>query len=1002
MAGDVVASGTPFNLFVGGNNTSGLGLGGSGDTVQFQNTGTVATSGDNAIGVVVQSIGGGGGLGTYTYGSTTSGSNNTVTIAVGGSQAVAGTGNTVQIPTFSGSISTSGLLADGVIAQSIGGGGGVGNMVVNSPSTFGLAAGGLTLAAGSSGGAGGAGQNVTLTSTAPLIQTTNTGAVGIIAQSIGGGGGVAQVYGVAVSGSNSITLGAANGAAGDGGAVTLSSSGEVSTAGTDAHAIIAQSIGGGGGFVQAFGSTGTPLTLTVAGGSGSGSGGAVSVTAAGAVTTSGAGADGIIAQSIGGGGGLVGGGTFALSLPAMGSFAGTVAGSGSGGTVNVTTSANIAVTGQNATAIFAQSVGGSGGNTISVNVAAGAVVSGGTDAGNAVALNGGLNNLIANAGTLTTVSGINGMAITAGAASSAVVNTNLVIGSVDLCLNGGCGAVNAFDNQATGVFDSGATVNLGPASVAGNLLSNAGVISPGAFSKVFTTNVIGNFAQSSTGIYGLDVDLLSQTTDRINITGPATVSGAVLINILNPGFALPGTVTTTILSAAGGETHPGLTLNSIATAVEQYGLTFPNSDDIDLQHTINFSPGGLTPNQQSVGNAVNQIQSARLSPNFVPIASALLYQPTVTALGQAYDSLSGEGVSGAEQTIFAANELFMGTISNQTQFWLSSKSQGQNSVMYYADEPLSFAASGPQNPASAALSAASHRQPLWRLWAQGYGDAASVNGENSLGTARLSYGGGGLAVGADYVAKPDTLIGVAFGGNFSTFDVPDRATSGTVDGGQFALYAAQRWGTLYATGIVGFDFYQNNEKRFVLVPGSSLALVPVATIAENLTGDFGSESFNTRFEAGWRTSVQGINITPFAALEYSALNLSSFSEQGNGAPPVAGLDFASRWVNSLPLSLGAQVDSIAFTSSTHPLTYWARFAWVHEFEPSRTISASFLAAPGYDFLIKGAIAPNNAAQLGVGLKLGLTKTVSFLANFTGDFSGVGNSYAGSLGIQLAW
>ena len=56
MTGDVVASGTPFNLFIGGNNSGGA-FGGSGSTVQYSNTGSVTTTGDNAIGVIAQSIG---------------------------------------------------------------------------------------------------------------------------------------------------------------------------------------------------------------------------------------------------------------------------------------------------------------------------------------------------------------------------------------------------------------------------------------------------------------------------------------------------------------------------------------------------------------------------------------------------------------------------------------------------------------------------------------------------------------------------------------------------------------------------------------------------------------------------------------------------------------------------------------------------------------------------------------------------------------------------------
>jgi len=102
------------------------------------------------------------------------------------------------------------------------------------------------------------------------------------------------------------------------------------------------------------------------------------------------------------------------------------------------------------------------------------------------------------------------------------------------------------------------------------------------------------------------------------------MSGNVFVNLVNPltapGFALPGTHLSTILSAQGGETHSGLTLTAYDTAVINYSLTYPGTQDIDLQYVINYSPVGLTQNEQAVGNAVNLIQGAQISPAFRPIA----------------------------------------------------------------------------------------------------------------------------------------------------------------------------------------------------------------------------------------------------------------------------------------------------------------------------------------------------------------------------------------------
>jgi len=103
-------------------------------------------------------------------------------------------------------------------------------------------------------------------------------------------------------------------------------------------------------------------------GKGGGNGGAVTVNNSGAITTYGSSAYGIFAQSIGGGGGsasTIGGpwnGIKFLQYFGFGVDVGRQGGSGgSGNTVTVANNSNIATTGDNANGIFAQSIGGAGG-----------------------------------------------------------------------------------------------------------------------------------------------------------------------------------------------------------------------------------------------------------------------------------------------------------------------------------------------------------------------------------------------------------------------------------------------------------------------------------------------------------------------------------------------------------------------------------------------------------------------------------------------------------------
>lgn len=343
---------------------------GNGGTVAVNNSATLSVSGDDGMGVLAQSIGGGGGVGGLAN------SGRTGTFSVGGEGGSAGNGGAVTVTLENGSvISTTGNGGHGAFAQSVGGGGGIGgggqagrfiggghDRPNLNPKVFAVSY--LQVAIAGSGGPSGDG-GVVAVSNDGSIQTLGNDATGIVAQSVGGGGGSAGGRASAT-----FSFGGTGGAQGNGGKVTVSNTGAIDVAGERSSGIEAQSIGGGGGRGGQAGATAVlpsetqaivlPGLLSVGGtGGAGGSGGEVGVTNSGDIFVRGAHSYGIIAQSIGGGGGI-GGNT--LSLLAVGGGDGV---SGDGGKVKVThqAGANITTFADKSLGILAQSVGGGGGAT---------------------------------------------------------------------------------------------------------------------------------------------------------------------------------------------------------------------------------------------------------------------------------------------------------------------------------------------------------------------------------------------------------------------------------------------------------------------------------------------------------------------------------------------------------------------------------------------------------------------------------------------------------------
>lgn len=582
-----LASWTSFSLSLGGQG----GAGGKGEATTVENGGVISTAGEASYGIMAQSVGGGGGSGGAASSAPTH------SLSIGGSGSGGGDGGAVKVIGDAGSTVTTDADASlGILAQSVGGGGGEsGNkksLVVNPQ---------LAIALGGKDGVSGNGGDVTVTDTETAITTKGRAATAIFAQSIGGGGGLALDKLAGAEGT--LSAAGSGSASGIGGRVEVTHSGKIRTAidaaesgSTAAHGIFAQSVGGGGGYTGSvvmgspanfsnnlpIGPDGDTSTNT------SGDGGLVTVIASGDITTNGGSSVGIFAQSVGGGGGVVGNPDL---TDAAGARIGNAGGSGKGGTVTVTYGAaasnGLKTSGAGAHGIFAQSVGGPGttlentdslvqdavgagfGNTqdpvvsvvanadvtvtgsgaygifaqsagdgmgaISVAVGAEATVTGGmpdgSDAGgSAIYIKDGTGAAVTNDGSIVSGGGIDGTAIYADDASVDVVNNGSITGQFVKS------AMAETDRQMTVTNHvGGLIVSAGVNEV--DALFNDGFVDIGGAGSVASSLFLGDVFNLARGEFALDVDSTGMSSDLLVLSGEISFDpGAKLLVQTLPGF----------------------------------------------------------------------------------------------------------------------------------------------------------------------------------------------------------------------------------------------------------------------------------------------------------------------------------------------------------------------------------------------------------------------------------------------------------------------------------
>ncbi|RDJ27020.1 hypothetical protein DWF00_08395 [Bosea caraganae] len=666
------------NLTLGGNG----GGGGSGGEVDITHSGSIATLGDLSFGILAQSVGGGGGHGgaTLTASAPTGGGFLLTLGASAGGQnwGDSQSGGTVNATVSgTGKISTSGDYAAGILAQSVGGGGGLATVMsaIYDPTTgkstssagapAGAASGTIPVAFAFNGdapsGSTGGTVNVNLQDTA-TIKTSGLNASGIIAQSVGNGGGVIVTGGFRPTSNNLFSNPSGSGNNGGAVNVTTDPGTSITTTGSGAAGILAQSAGGGG-IVQGLNGNnfGSNVVVTTATGS---VGGQVTVSSFGTIATTGAYAHGIFAQSTGFGG-IVGqddGTGFAFSgassacgactstaLVAVNQGSVTVSGANAWGVVAIGSGAdsatgNVAVGGY--TDANGNQVGGQA-QVVAKGSAAGAVFIAG--ASSTVPFTG-TGVLVRQGGVIDGSQSTSQVAIGSwsnGPTSGQVNNLGgTVLGSVVL------GDSSTLQNARQGRVEMGPVMQFGP----NGRVSNDGILSVGYGTAISATTLTGKLSQSSTGRLLVDTDHAAGRADMLTVQGRAELAGMIEARPITLSKA-----PVTVLTASGG-----IDLDPATTGYRSHVFDLkPVSDgsSLHIQPSADFiGSGRLGATQLQVAAHLQEAwnNGESLGTGFAALAGI----KDSGSYAHALNTLSGQTIGAIAAAHFAASQAFVSNMQS--------------------------------------------------------------------------------------------------------------------------------------------------------------------------------------------------------------------------------------------------------------------------------------------------------------------------------------------------
>ncbi|WP_407150442.1 autotransporter domain-containing protein [Bradyrhizobium sp. ORS 86] len=834
-----------------------------------------------------------------------------------------------------------------------------------------------------------------------------------------GGGTVTLNSGVAISGGNggdggeSQDGGAAGGDFGGaggagirmdgGGTVTLNSGATVTGGnGGDGRAsvpVIFSSGSGGAGGAGVSMSGGGTVTLnsgaTVAGGNG-GDGGASSGPMSG---SGGAGGTGVS---------MSGGGTVTLNSGA------TVAG-GHGGAAGAgppvpgaTGPGGEGITGANLTVINAGSISGglAGDNATRANAV---TFTGGTNVyemqagasvtGNVVVSGGtgtfrlsGTGNGSFDISTLDNASTYAGFARFEKTGSSVWTLTGTSTYAGPVTVSGGTLAVNGDITSASGVtVNTGGT--LGGNGIVGAALINGGTLAPG--------NSIGTLTMASLTLTAAStylVQVSGASADKTIVTGIASLGGKVAVDPLS---RVAATTTYTIMTAGTASgTFSGVDVLT-ASFARNARLTYAGNDVL-----LTLDPGLLSPallgntslNQRNVAAGID---NALIGGAAMPAGFNALFALSGNPLRNALTQVSGETATGSQQTTFQAMDLFMGVLTDP---FSAGRGVVNNGPTAFADESESMAYAGRARSKSPRDAFASFTKApraafdqRWNVWAAGYGGSQTTDGNAVAGSNDTRSSIFGTAVGADYLFSPNTLAGFALAGGGTNFSV-NNLGGGRSDLFQAGAYLRHTNGAAYVTGALAYGWQDITTNRAVTVAG-----------LDQLRAEFNANAWSGRVEGGYRfvapwfvaSWLGGVGITPYAAGQFTTFDLPAYAESVVTGAGTFVLAYGAKSVTDPRSELGIRTDkSLAMADGI--LTLRGRLAWAHDFNPDRTIGATFQSLPGASFVVNGAAQASDSALVTASAEMKWASGWSAAASFEGELSNVTRSYTGKGAVRYQW
>ena len=514
---------------------------------------------------------------------------------------------------------------------------------------------------------------------------------------------------------------------------------------------------------------------------------------------------------------------------------------------------------------------------------------------------------------------------------------------------------------------------LGGTGTIGGFVINAGVVSPGDSPGTLTIN--GNYVEVGSSTLRIEIGGLNSGVNsdllQVNGAGGASLAGTLQLIRINNFMPMSGERVTIINDASG---HDGTMFSAVDLV--NWGLIRPvpmYNEPADVyvvfQLSTPFASQGLTPNQVSVGRALDRA----LSDNCVPDLTTFVGSITpLSALPHVYDLIAPEELAAMYEISFSRAVVQ----NNNLQRRMDDIRAGSNGFCANGFAPKMIGqgygeTSGGKSESEKNVAPVMQSCPdnPWGVFVTGSGDFVNV-GQDDSNARGYDITTGDFTLGVDYRIGEHFAIGIDGGYSAGTADLVDDGQV-EVDGGKIGGYA-----TIFGKGFFGskvhVDLAGSGGWNSYDTRRTGLQDMPVR-------GNTDGSEFNALLAYGSDWTFNCLNIGTWSTLQYTRVSIDKFTEKGSLAP----LEIQDQDEDSFRATTGIRASYDIKAGRCMIIRPEVRAAWQHEYnDRAYAIDARFIDCPN-TFTVHGPEIGRDAALVGAGLNVQWSSRVSTYVYYDG-------------------